>query len=127
METAPSGRPYAPEPLDGYVCDRVTNRDPLDAVAYPAQTAHIVVTIEDDWGRRTSASFRVPVSPIALQSFYDEFEDDVFFVSSQADPYYYRRGCPEACRIAAQDRLYFASEENAEAVGKHRSPSCFED
>jgi hypothetical protein len=81
--------------------------------------------VEDEWGRRTSAAFDIPTASVVFQSFYDEFEDDVFFVSSRTDRYYYRRDCPEVCGIPQAERIYFLSAENAETAGKRRSPSCF--
>jgi len=125
MEISANGLPHAPSPLEGYICDRAVNRDVLDAVNFPQQSAKITVAVEDEWGRRTSAAFDIPIASVVFQSFYDEFEDDVFFVSSRTDPYYYRRDCPEVCSIPGAERIYFASDASAEAAGKRRSPSCF--
>jgi hypothetical protein len=50
-------------------------------------SARIVVTVEDDWGRRTTATLEIPVGAIPNFSFYDEFEDDLFFVSRTSGPY----------------------------------------
>jgi hypothetical protein len=133
-ETAPSGRPYAPEALSGYDYDSARNRNVLLGVEFPEQTAAIIVVVEDDWGRRTSASFAIRV---AASTSWDSgslpgdpedltlFKNAAFFVSSQADSSYYRRDCPEVCGIPGPDRIYFLSEENAEAAGKRRSLSCF--
>ncbi len=126
METDPSGRPYAPEPLDGYACDRIINRDLLEAVGFPEQYATIRVTVEDEWKRRTTASFDVPVAPIEQQSFYDDFDKDLFYVSSAGSAYYYHRNCPQVCAIPRDARLYFASARNAEAAGKQSTPDCIE-
>ena len=133
-ETAPTGRPYAPEALPGYDYDSARNRNVLVGVEFPEQTAAILVVVEDDWGRRTSASFPVTV---AASSFWDSpnsgdthdnpslFKNAAFFVSSPADSFYYRRNCPEVCGIPEAERIYFLSAENAEAAGKRRSSSCF--
>jgi hypothetical protein len=132
-ELAPNGRPYAPEALPGYTYDGARNRNLLLGVEFPEQTAVITLVVEDDWGRRTSASFPFQV---ASTSFWDQddphhdkptlFKDAVFFVSSRMDRYYHRRGCAEVCSIPGPDRLYFSSEANAEAAGKARSPDCFD-
>jgi hypothetical protein len=128
-EIASNGRPYAPEALPGYSYDGARNRNLLLGVEFPEQTAVVRVVVEDDWGRQTSASFSFAV---AATSFWDpdggnptRFKDAVFFVSSRANAYYYRRDCVEVCSIPGPDRIYFASEANAEAAGKRRSPSCF--
>ncbi len=138
-EIAPNGRPYAPEALPGYSYDGARNRNLLLGVEFPAQTAVVTVVVEDDWGRETSASFPFQVAATPFWDFEGEdpehphhdkptlFKNAVFFVSSHADPYYYRRGCVEVCSIPGPDRLYFSSEANAEAAGKHRSPDCFDD
>jgi hypothetical protein len=133
-ETAPTGRPYAPVALPGYDYDSARNRNVLVGVEFPEQAAAIIVVVEDDWGRRTSASFPVTVAASAFWDFADSgdthdkpslFKNAAFFVSSQADSFYYRRDCPEVCGIPEAERIYFASDANAEAAGKHRSPSCF--
>ena len=127
-EIASNGRPYAPEALPGYSYDGARNRNLLLGVEFPEQTAVVRIVVEDDWGRQTSASFSFAV---AATSFWDpdggkptRFKDAVFFVSSRANAYYYRRDCVEVCSIPGPDRIYFASEANAEAAGKRRSPSC---
>jgi hypothetical protein len=133
-ETAPTGRPYAPGPLPGYDYDSARNRNVLVGVEFPEQTAAIIVVVEDDWGRRTSASFPVIVAASAFWDFADSgdahdkpslFKNAAFFVSSPADSFYYRRDCPEVCGIPEAQRIYFLSAENAETAGKRRSPSCF--
>jgi len=136
-ETAPNGRPYAPESLPGYEYDGIKNRNVLLGVGFPEQDLVISVTVQDDWGRTTSASFVFRVAAAAYRGAraggaftaepreITEFEDALFFVSSPRDPLYYRSDCPEVCRIPAQDRIYFASQENAEEAGKKRSQSCF--
>jgi hypothetical protein len=133
-ETASNGRPYAPEALPGYDYDSARNRNVLVGVEFPEQTATIIVVVEDDWGRRTSASFDIRV---AASTSWDSgslpgdpedpalFKKAAFFVSSPADPFYYRRDCPEVCGIPEAQRIYFLSAENAETAGKRRSPSCF--
>ncbi len=136
-EIASNGRPYAPEALPGYSYDGARNRNLLLGVEFPAQTAVVRVVVADDWGRETGASFSFRV---AATSFWDwegappttpprdkptRFTDAVFFVSSRTNAYYYHRNCAEVCGIPGPDRIYFASEANAEAAGKHRSPSCF--
>ncbi len=134
-ETAPTGRPYAPEALPGYDYDSARNRNVLVGVEFPEQTAAIIVVVEDDWGRRTSASFPVTVAASSSWDWgglddphHDNpslFKNAAFFVSSQADSFYYRRDCPEVCGIPEAERIYFLSAENAEAAGKRRSSSCF--
>jgi len=130
-ELAPNGLPYAPEPLPGYTFDGARNRNLLLNVEFPEQTAVVSVVVEDDWGRRTSASFPFQVAATTFSNLDDPyhtnpalFKNAVFFVSSRTDPYYHRRKCPEVCSIPGPDRLYFASEANAEAVGKRLSPGC---
>lgn len=134
-ELASNGRPYAPEALPGYIYDGARNRNVLLGVEFPEQTAAIIVVVEDDWGRQTSASFPFKVAATLFWDWGGSDPDDphdkptlfknaAFFVSSQADSFYYRRNCPEVCGIPGPDRIYFLSEENAEAAGKRRSPSC---
>ena len=132
-ETSPNGRPYAPEALPGYIHDTAVNRNLLLDVEFPEQTAAISVVVEDEWGRLSSATFPMTVQATA---FWDSpghgnahdkptlFKNAVFYVSSRTDRTYYRRDCPEVCTIPGSERLYFASEANAEAVGKVRSQSC---
>jgi hypothetical protein len=135
-ETAPNGRPYAPEALPGYDYDSARNRNVLVGVRFPEQTATIRVVVEDEWQRRTSASFDIQVA--AFTSRNSEagspppdpkeptlFKNAAFFVSSQADSFYYRRDCSEVCGIPEAQRIYFLSAENAETAGKRRSPNCF--
>jgi hypothetical protein len=139
-EIAPNGLPYAPEALSGYSVDVARTRNVLVGVQFPEQMATIRVVVEDDWGRRTSASFDIRV---AASTSWDAganpgsgvhpgtpedptlFKNAAFFVSSRTDSLYYRRDCPEVCGIPDTERIYFLSAENAEAAGKHRSPSCF--
>jgi hypothetical protein len=130
-ELAANGLPYAPEALTGYIHDGARNRNVLLDVEFPEQTAVVTVVVEDDWGRRTSASFPFPVAATTFSNVDDPhhdrptlFKNAVFFVSSRTGPYFYHRDCPEVCSIPGPDRLYFSSEANAEAAGKRRSPDC---
>lgn len=134
-ELAPNGRPYAPTAMPGYAFDGIRNRNLLLGVEFPEQTATVRVVVEDDWGRRTEASFTFPVSATSFFDYAETggpphdkptlFKDAVFFVASRATKEYHRRGCPSVCSIPAADRLYFASQENAEAAGHRRSLDCF--
>ncbi len=135
-EIAPNGLPYAPEPLLSYSMDGVRNRNVMDGVRFPEQTATIRVVVEDEWKRRTEATFDIRVGAYAPGTpgrsslatgpkGSTPFESAAFFVSSRADSFYYRRDCPEVCGIPEAERIYFLSAENAEAAGKRRSSSCF--
>ena len=126
-EIAPNGLPYAPAPEDGYTYDPYRVRTLYHAVAFPAQTGKIHVTVEDDWGRRTSASFEVPIGALALASDYGdptEYEDAVLYVAEVGASEYHLSTCPYACSIAPSKRLYFAEQRNAEAAGLQPATGC---
>lgn len=145
METAPNGRPYAPEPLVGYTYDGARNRNVLLGVQFPEQTATIQVVVEDDWGRRTSASFPIRVAATGTGDSetwgLEEgqapnpgqgedptlFQDADFYVSGVSDPHVHRRTCVEVCRTPGPSRVYYLSEENARTNGKILCPICFEE
>ncbi len=138
-ETAPNGLPYPPQAMTGYTLDGARNRNCLLGVEFPEQTAVIRVVVEDEWGRQTSASFSFPVAATSSWEYVDPedpsppphaditaFESAVFFVGSRSEKVYHRRSCDSVCAIPASDRLYFASETNAEAAGMERARDCFE-
>ncbi|MEW5827201.1 MAG: hypothetical protein AB1778_10265 [Candidatus Bipolaricaulota bacterium] len=142
METHANGRPYAPAAMTGYPYDPYTQRNVLLGVQFPEQTATIYVAVEDEWGRVTRAAFEIPVgatstwtpdldadhhhtNPVVPDK-PETFAGAAFFVSGTRDATYHRRDCPEVCGIPGTERLYYASEANAEAAGKRRCPSCFE-
>jgi hypothetical protein len=99
-EIAGNGTPYAPHPEDGYACDTSQVRETYNRVALPAQTATIVIVVKDEWGRRTSAAFPIPVraNPYSAGESASDPDETVFYVAdSHGDPYH-RRACDCAMR-----------------------------
>jgi len=126
-EITPNGLPYAPFAESGYEYDPYHVRALYHAVTFPAQTGRIHVTVEDDWGRRTSASFDIPIGSLALESHYGDptvYQDAVFYVAEVGASEYHLSTCPHVCSIAQDKRLYFAEQRNAQAAGLRPAAGC---
>jgi len=128
-ELDPGGLPYAPAAESGYSYDPYHVRTLYHGVTFPAQTAQIRVTVEDEFGRRTSASFEIPVSTLTSNPGHGDpidYRDAVFYVAEIGSPLYHISTCPVACSIAAGNRLYFAERRNAEAEGYQAHEGCLQ-
>jgi len=126
-EIASGGLPYAPSAESGYEYDPYHVRALYHAVTFPAQTGWIRVTVEDDWGRRTGASFDIPIGALALESDSGdatEYQDAVFYVAEIGSEVYHLSTCPYVCAIHPPNRLYFAERRNAEDAGRTPCDSC---
>jgi hypothetical protein len=121
------GKPYAPSPETGYTMDARENRDVLNGVTFPAQTATIRVLVEDDLGRLTAESFEIPVDPLLYETGGNDavpFDQAVFYVADVDSPLFHAAWCYEIWRIPQADRLYFADERHAKASGREHCPYC---
>ena len=127
-ELAPDGRPYAPAAEEGYPYDGTRVRSIFYSAAFPEQSAAIRVTVEDEWGRQTSASFDIPVGAAEYHSNKGgrstDYSEVVFYVASRISRLYHLSTCVEVCGIRTVDRLYFSSEASASAPGRERCPVC---
>ena len=126
-EIASNGLPYAPSAESGYEYDPYHVRALYHAVTFPAQTGRIHVTVEDDWGRGTSASFDIPIGALALDTGYGDptdYQDAVLYVAEVGASVYHLSTCPHVCSIAPSRRLYFAERRNAEDTGRTPCDSC---
>jgi len=145
-ETTEDGIPYAPAPELGYPYDPLHNHDVfelmsqqnaiLNDVAFPAQSAVIQVVVEDEWQRRTSASFEIPVRPLVYNTPYHPwtyrarffFADPASSVyhaafSHSRDPYALST-CPSACGLELDSCILFCRESDAIASGRGLCPAC---
>jgi len=133
-EIAPNGLPYAPSAESGYTYDPYHVRALYHAVAFPAQSGRIHVTVVDDWDRQTTASFDIPIGaqvwgselPPGHPGYVPPLspDDAEFFVAGRNASVYHRSTCPEVCAIPARDRLYFAEQRNAQAAGLRPAAGC---
>lgn len=137
-EEGPNGLPYAPAAETGYVYDAIRNHNLYDRISFPAQTATIYVTVEDQWGRKTSASFEIPVAELDYRGAVGDTHEAVFYVGSTSrvvgsgsEPLYHRSTCPAIATIAKDLRVYFNTQDAARAAGYVRHtgtedyPGCF--
>lgn len=127
-ESAPDGLPYAPAPEDGYTVDAAQNHNVFFRVTFPAQTAQIHVTVEDDWGRLTSASFEIPVMPLLFKGAGvppTDYTDVVFYVAGANSGLFHYSTCRHVCSISPADRVYFTGRQSAMASGRRPCPECF--
>ena len=126
-EIAPNGRPYAPAPEDGYTYEPYRVRTLYHAVMFPGQTGRIHVTVLDDWGRQTRASFEIPVGVLGFSSSYSgpiDYTDAVLYVAELGSGVYHLSTCPLVCSIRAANRVYFAERRNAEESGRTPCDAC---
>jgi hypothetical protein len=126
-ELASSGLPYAPAAESGYTYDSYHVRNLYHQVTFPSQTGRIRVTVEDDWGRRTTASFSIPVGALTTNSAHNDpidYQDAVLYVADLGTNLYHASTCPVVCSIAVGNRLYFAERRNAEAAGFQAHDGC---
>ena len=126
-ETAPNGLPYAPAAEHGYTYDAYRVRNLYHAVTFSAQTGRIHVTVEDNWGRLTSASFDIPVGALVWSPEYgppDDHTEAILYVAGEGSPLYHLSTCPEVCLIDVDDRVYFGEERNALESGRSPCPRC---
>ncbi len=137
-EEGPDGLPYAPAAEVGYLYDAIRNHNLYESVSFPAQTATIYVTVEDQWGRETSASFEIPVAELDYRGDVGDEYEAIFYVASQSrvvgsgsDPIYHRSTCPAIAPIPRSLRVFFKTQEAAQDAGYVRhtgtedNPGCF--
>ncbi len=137
-EEGPDGLPYAPAAEAGYPYDAVRNHNLYESVSFPAQAATIYVTVEDEWGRETSASFEVPVAELDYGGDVGDDYEAFFYVASSSrvvgsggKPPYHRSTCPTIASIGEDLRVYFKTQEAAQLAGYVRHtgtedrPGCF--
>ncbi len=136
-EAAPDGRPYPPIPEDGYPSDLLRRiHDLYYGLAFPAQQATIRVVVEDEWGRKTTASFEIPVEETKGRATGDpsppphpdpppDYRTAVFYVSSPTSTVYHRSNSQEVCQISPADRIFFASQGTALESGRQPCTACF--
>jgi len=121
------GLPYAPAAESGYMYDPYHVRHLYHAVTFPSQTGRIHVSVEDNWGRRTTATFSIPIGPLTSYSHYGDpidYKDAVLYVAEIGSHLYHASTCPSVCSIAVGNRLYFAEQRNAEAAGFQAHDGC---
>ena len=122
-----AGLPYAPAAESGYTYDSYHVRNLYHAVTFPSQTGRIRVTVEDDWGRRTTATFSVPIGPLSSHSDFGDpidYKDAILYVAEIGSALYHASNCPSVCSIAVGNRIYFAEQRNAEAAGFQAHDGC---
>ncbi len=137
-EEGPDGVPYAPVAEAGYTYDAMRNHNLYDGVSFPAQMATIYVTVEDQWGREISASFEIPVAELDYRGDVGDEYEAIFYVASRSRvigsgsaPIYHRSTCPAISTISTELRVFFKTQEAAQAAGYVRHtgtedyPGCF--
>ena len=127
-EEAPDGLPYPPFPEEGYPSDPMRRiHDLYYGITFPAQQATIRVVVEDEWRRRTAASFEIPVEA----QVYDDsnpaagYTKVVFYVSSTSSTIFHLSTSRDVCQISEADRVFFRSESAALRAGKVPCGTCF--
>jgi hypothetical protein len=65
-------------------------------------------------------------TPVAAESVRADPGNGMAWVASSRGEVYYRRGCSNANRLVAENRVYFRTEEEAKRAGYRRSgsPGC---
>lgn len=137
-EEGPGGLPYAPAAEAGYEYDAIRNHNLYESVSFPAQTATIYVTIEDQWARSASASFEIPVAELDYGGDAGDEYEALFYVAGTSrvvgdgsKPLYHRSICPAIAAIAGDLRIFFKTQESAQSAGYVRHtgtedyPGCF--
>ncbi|MGD9676619.1 MAG: hypothetical protein AB7V19_08040 [Candidatus Bipolaricaulia bacterium] len=126
-ELASNGAPYAPRPEEGYVYSPARVREIYDGIGFPAQEATIEIVVEDEWGRRTSATFEIPLHATVYSTLdgpVPEPDDAVFFVADRLGVVYHLRTCDLVCSISASSRTYYCAQQHAEDAGFTRCSVC---
>jgi len=126
-EMSPNGLPYSPAGQDGHMHDASQQRNVFHGVGFPAQTAMIRVTVEDDFARLTQAEFEIPVKQLLFGTGYGEatqFDRARYFVASENEEFFHQSWCYKVCQIAKEARLYFCDMRHAEESGRRLCPYC---
>ena len=127
-EAAPDGLAYPPFPEEGYPTDPQRRlHDLYYGIAFPAQQATIRVVVEDEWRRRTAASFESPVEAQVDDNSdpADDYTKVVFYVSSTSSTIFHLSTSQDVCQISPADRVFFRSESAALRAGKVPCDTCF--
>ena len=125
-EMALNGVLYSPVGEYGYTYDAAQQRNVFFGVVFPAQTATIRATVEDEFGRLTQAEFEIPVSllPLWYDGYATQFDEAQYFIAGEDASLYHREWCYTVCQIAKDERVYFYDARHAEESGRTVCPYC---
>ncbi len=124
-ERAPDGKPYVPRAEAGYIYDPYRTHNLFDGVAYPEQEATIRVTVQDNFGRRTVASFVIPVQDGGYRPGEGSGpHDPLFYVGNVVTKIVHTVSCPEVCLMRREQMRFFCHADTAVSEGYVLGETC---